>query len=65
MGLLLEWDCASVEEVQLVTGLHPGNIRKNLRILQALNMAQRNADGMWRATEFARSTTLVAVDTRD
>jgi hypothetical protein len=60
MRHLLDWDCATVEEVQLVTGVHPGNVRKNLRILEALHLAERGADGAWRATGLARSTTLVA-----
>lgn len=62
MGLLLEWDSATVDEVQLVTGLHPGNIRKNFRILEALHLAERGSDGKWRATDLAKSTTLVATE---
>jgi excisionase family DNA binding protein len=54
--LLLEWDKATVDEIQKITGVHPGNVRKNLRLLEAHKLAERTCDGSWRATSRARNT---------
>jgi excisionase family DNA binding protein len=58
--LLQDWDSAAVDEIQLVTGLHPGNVRKNLMILRSLGLAERRDDGCWQATALARSVDHVA-----
>ena len=48
MAMLDEWDEATSEELAAVIGLHVGNIRKHLRLLEAKGLAIRTIDGVWR-----------------
>ncbi|MGH9126789.1 MAG: helix-turn-helix domain-containing protein [Acidimicrobiales bacterium] len=47
LELLSEFESASAVELAHLIGLHEGNIRKHLRLLQADGLVHRLEDGQW------------------
>lgn len=48
--LLGEFETASVAELTPFLGLHEGNVRKHLRLLELEGLVRRTSDGEWRLT---------------
>src|SRR4051812_5746599 len=51
LSLLVDWGDATVAELTEVIRVHDGNVRKQLRILMARELAEREDSGSWRATD--------------
>jgi excisionase family DNA binding protein len=47
MALLQEFGSASAGELVPFLGLHEGNVRKHLRLLELAGLVQRRPDGQW------------------
>ncbi len=47
LNLLRQWGDATVAELDEVLDLHEGNIRKQLRLLEARGLVERLGDGRW------------------
>ncbi len=52
--LLADWQEATADELAVGVGLHPGNVRKHLVILEAAGAAERDDSALWRLTEAGR-----------
>lgn len=52
--LLADWQDATPAELSTVIGLHPGNVRKHLVMLEAAGVAERDDEGLWRLTQAGR-----------
>ncbi len=52
--LLADWQEGTADELAVGIGLHPGNVRKHLVILEAAGVAERDDSGFWRLTEAGR-----------
>jgi len=52
--LLADWQEATADELAIGVGLHPGNVRKHLVILEAAGVAERDDQAYWRLTEEGR-----------
>ena len=52
--LLADWQEGTADELAVGVGLHPGNVRKHLVILEAAGIAEREDSGFWRLTDAGR-----------
>ena len=47
LDLLESWEAANAEELAPLLELHPGNVRKHLRLMEHEGLVSRRADGQW------------------
>lgn len=50
-ALIGEWQEATANELAVAVGIHPGNVRKHLVMLEAAGVAKRDDEGLWRLTQ--------------